>query len=388
MILIGEQKYSCLECIRGHRSSSCRHYGRPLLQVRTKGRPNTHTTGHKNHRIAVFAEEIESDPDLPHANGSKCSKANPVIILKASAKHIIDFTSGKIIRPLGESNCSALPKTTGPYISEDSFINSVTCETGGIVKPKKGCNCCPNRGGKVNKSRIVSSYLKRRREQQPALQFIDYSDEIPKQSQERKPSLSSSAVVKTPTSSSEDLSLSGDQSQYFDVWKVPSCTIPGSCCCGDDCGCAGCMVHGNSGAGPLKVDNTNLNHEYINYINLLIMKDTQNMMFSSIASPELQIPGKPSGPSLPNDQGIPDQGISDEGIAGAAIADEGIPNPGGQCVCPPGACDCPNCETHGIIDGLHLDDLFAATLNPTPLREQVRVKTERGGCCSSAVHLE
>lgn len=383
MILIDEQKYACLECIRGHRSSSCRHYGRPLLQVRTKGRPNTHTSGQKNHRIAVFAEKIESDPDLPHANGSKCNKSNPVIILKASAKHIIDFNSGKILRPLGDSNESTLPKTTGPYISEDSFVNSVTCETGGIVKPKKGCNCCPNRGGKVNKSQIVSSYLKRRREQQPALQFIDYSDEIPKQSQERKQSPSSSTAEKTSTTSSNDLSLSGDQTQYFDVLKVPSCTIPGSCCCGDDCGCAGCMVHGNSGTGPLKVDNTNLNHEYINYINLLIMKDSHNMMFSSLSSPEMQIPGQlQHNPSNSHEDMTKSSTLSianEEGVSG--------PNDG-QCICPPGACECPNCETHGIIDGLHLDDLFAATLNPSPQREQLQVKTEPARCCSSAVHLE
>lgn len=382
MILIDEQKYSCLECIRGHRSSSCRHYGRPLLQVRTKGRPNTRTSGPKNHRIAVFAEKIESDPSLPHENGSKCTKTNPVIILKASAKHIIDFTSGKILRPLEDSSESTLPKTTGPYVSEDSFVNSVTCETGGIVKPKKSCNCCPNRGGKVDRSQIVNSYLKRRRGQQPALKFIDYSDEIPKQCQERKESHSSGTAEKTSKTSSDDLSLSGDQTQYFDVLKVPSCTIPGSCCCGDDCGCAGCMVHGNSGTAPSKVDNTNLNHEYVNYINLLIMKDSHNMMFSSVSSPE-QLPGQLQ------------HNLSDSHEDMGKSSTFSITNEGGardpdvvQCVCPPGACECPNCETHGIIDGLHLDDLFAATLDPSPQREQLQVKTEPARCCSSAALLE
>ncbi|KAJ2795985.1 copper-binding transcription factor, partial [Coemansia guatemalensis] len=41
MILTDGQKYACIQCIRGHRASSCNHTDRPLNLVRRKGRPPT-----------------------------------------------------------------------------------------------------------------------------------------------------------------------------------------------------------------------------------------------------------------------------------------------------------------------------------------------------------
>lgn len=41
MVLIGEQKFACETCIKGHRSSTCNHADRPLLPIKRKGRPTT-----------------------------------------------------------------------------------------------------------------------------------------------------------------------------------------------------------------------------------------------------------------------------------------------------------------------------------------------------------
>ncbi|BAP71892.1 metal-binding activator 1 [Kluyveromyces marxianus] len=40
MIIFNGEKYSCVSCIRGHRSSSCKHSDRMLVKVRTRGRPS------------------------------------------------------------------------------------------------------------------------------------------------------------------------------------------------------------------------------------------------------------------------------------------------------------------------------------------------------------
>ena len=40
MIIYNGAKYSCSSCIRGHRSSTCRHTKRMLVKVRTRGRPS------------------------------------------------------------------------------------------------------------------------------------------------------------------------------------------------------------------------------------------------------------------------------------------------------------------------------------------------------------
>ncbi|CAN6624463.1 hypothetical protein TRVA0_010S00188 [Trichomonascus vanleenenianus] len=44
MIIYEGEKYACLNCIRGHRSSTCDHKDRPLLQVRKRGRPQNNGT--------------------------------------------------------------------------------------------------------------------------------------------------------------------------------------------------------------------------------------------------------------------------------------------------------------------------------------------------------
>lgn len=59
MILVDGDKYACQQCIRGHRSSSCKHIQRPLVLVRSRGRPSTDSS----QRIAIFAEEIKDEEE-------------------------------------------------------------------------------------------------------------------------------------------------------------------------------------------------------------------------------------------------------------------------------------------------------------------------------------
>ncbi|KAA1474459.1 hypothetical protein DENSPDRAFT_931674 [Dentipellis sp. KUC8613] len=40
-VLIDDKKYACEACIKGHRSSSCKHNDRPLFEIKKKGRPVT-----------------------------------------------------------------------------------------------------------------------------------------------------------------------------------------------------------------------------------------------------------------------------------------------------------------------------------------------------------
>ncbi|KAH6910784.1 hypothetical protein BKA70DRAFT_1271519 [Coprinopsis sp. MPI-PUGE-AT-0042] len=40
-MIISDKKYACETCIKGHRSSSCKHFDRPLFEIKKKGRPIT-----------------------------------------------------------------------------------------------------------------------------------------------------------------------------------------------------------------------------------------------------------------------------------------------------------------------------------------------------------
>ncbi|OCH87171.1 hypothetical protein OBBRIDRAFT_782092 [Obba rivulosa] len=41
MVFVGDKKYACESCIKGHRSSACKHTDRPLFEIKPKGRPVT-----------------------------------------------------------------------------------------------------------------------------------------------------------------------------------------------------------------------------------------------------------------------------------------------------------------------------------------------------------
>ncbi|EIW79833.1 copper-fist-domain-containing protein, partial [Coniophora puteana RWD-64-598 SS2] len=41
MVTVDDKKYACETCIKGHRSSACKHTDRPLFEIKKKGRPIT-----------------------------------------------------------------------------------------------------------------------------------------------------------------------------------------------------------------------------------------------------------------------------------------------------------------------------------------------------------
>ncbi|SCU94997.1 LADA_0G12772g1_1 [Lachancea dasiensis] len=111
MIIYDGEKYSCVSCIRGHRSTTCRHSSRMLVKVRTKGRPSAKTA-----RQVIFvdassqvlqAEEAPSSCCAPLRAPRSCSKMNkqPILFLRARStqqaflvdgalKIVIEDTSG------------------------------------------------------------------------------------------------------------------------------------------------------------------------------------------------------------------------------------------------------------------------------------------------------
>ncbi|OBA19033.1 hypothetical protein METBIDRAFT_33654 [Metschnikowia bicuspidata var. bicuspidata NRRL YB-4993] len=150
MILIDNVKYSCLECIRGHRSTLCRHHTRPLLQVRSKGRPNLlFPYGNKNYRIAVFAQEVDAGEKTQAQN----CKTTPVVILKASNKHVIDVTNGQI---LGRYDDLQREKAQTPVIGPENFVVSSSCCSAAVSKVRKTCSCDQK---KVLRLKILRSYI-------------------------------------------------------------------------------------------------------------------------------------------------------------------------------------------------------------------------------------
>lgn len=221
MILIESTKYSCMECIRGHRSSLCRHHSRPLLQVRSKGRPNVYANGNTNHRIAVFAQEI-----VPITN-----KKDPIIVTSCSEKQIIDIASGNLLGPHLEADNSIRPPP--PVINSNSFVITLGCGCD-INKVQKSCGCS-NKKRSPNKSKILKTYISNKLKQDSSLNFKDIDLKL-------EDNINFSDI---------DVKLAAD--------SVDTSCSTGSCLCDGNCNCPGCKVHGNH---ILSIENRGINGSY------------------------------------------------------------------------------------------------------------------------------
>lgn len=237
MILKEKTKYSCIECIRGHRSSLCKHHTRPLLQVRSKGRPNIQNN--PDYRVAIFAKEVESESDI--------------IITKSSIDYIIDYKTSEILGPYDPDQLK-----NSLTVNDNSFVNTTSCCSNGS---RKNCGC--KHVG--NRTKILKNYITKNRKK---FTFINSNEEAKQEA--LKEQIRANIQKQKP------------------------------CHCGDGCTCSECMVH----------------NDWI--------------------EPELSL--KQEVESVPNVDFFAD--YSDE------------------CMCVDGQCNCTNCETHGIINGIKLDDIF------------------------------
>lgn len=89
MVLISDKKYACEACIKGHRSSACKHTDRPLFEIKKKGRPITQCEHCRELRktkqvhVKCMCESKDHPPDKEPAPPRK--KGNLARVLASAA---------------------------------------------------------------------------------------------------------------------------------------------------------------------------------------------------------------------------------------------------------------------------------------------------------------
>lgn len=136
MVLVSSKKYACETCIKGHRSSACKHTDRPLFEIKKKGRPVTQCehcrelrkTKQVHVKCLCEAKEEGAAPKAHDASGLKKKGSNKVPESAA-------FPNG-LPEALGISVAVRLPSDGS---SDSDHSGECACKDGG------DCTCCTPR---------------------------------------------------------------------------------------------------------------------------------------------------------------------------------------------------------------------------------------------------
>ncbi|CCK73067.1 Mac1p KNAG_0M02140 [Huiozyma naganishii CBS 8797] len=172
MIIYNGDKYACVSCIRGHRSSQCRHTARMLVKVRTRGRPSpidirdcimvdvTSRVGGKHGGLGCGGGVEGSGDSLgsgdlggsPLGNDDRpcCERmeAQPVIYIRAKQTQKAMIVDGKlqiIVNGAAQDDVSPSELSDVAYVSETEFLrqHSAPTSSSNIANTgRPGNKCC------------------------------------------------------------------------------------------------------------------------------------------------------------------------------------------------------------------------------------------------------
>ncbi|CAJ0648485.1 17516_t:CDS:2 [Entrophospora sp. SA101] len=217
MVFIDGVKYACATCIKGHRSTSCQHRDRPLLEIKRKGRPVTQCNNcrelRKTQNIHIKCNCNERKKEVtPSLSQSKSS----VIITSSNDSSESPTNFDNFV-----SNLSSSDK-----LKVQSLLNPCNCLTG------DRCICCRD-----EENEFISSAENSNRD----CNTMEGSDE-------KSGDLSGVLGAEICSSTPDDLV----NIIYSPFKSIPSANKSGNCCgsgskpicrCGSGCKCKGCDTH-------------------------------------------------------------------------------------------------------------------------------------------------
>jgi hypothetical protein len=258
MVLVNSTKYACQSCIKGHRSSSCRHNDRPLFEVQRKGRPVSQCEPCREMR----------EKKRVH-NKCSCNGGSSEPMPRGPRHWKYDFDSPDLPNGLKDLGCPSSAPASSSKPSVHDLLNP--CECG------DDCQCGPG-------SHVLMAPIVTEKQMVTGLNALAQAaaiiaaDDIPKpqpklvevtkskatkRARERSTSPTAPPAkarrnkkISEPTQDhGHTLSSLLDNEDAFPVpqQSMPSFPLPSmhavtaiagtGCCCGFDCNCPGCTEH-------------------------------------------------------------------------------------------------------------------------------------------------
>ncbi|KAF7366276.1 ACE1 transcriptional factor [Mycena sanguinolenta] len=134
MVLISSKKYACETCIKGHRSSACKHTDRPLFEIKKKGRPVTQCEHCRELRKTkqVHVKCICEAKEPPSPKDPTKKKGTPTLPAHAA------FPNG--VPDAGSATTSDSDHGGSNSKSASASASSCSCKVAGGA-----CHCCTPR---------------------------------------------------------------------------------------------------------------------------------------------------------------------------------------------------------------------------------------------------
>ncbi|OBA28885.1 copper-fist-domain-containing protein [Hanseniaspora valbyensis NRRL Y-1626] len=221
MILYENEKYSCVKCIRGHRSTSCKHIDRVLIKVNKRGRKNAegkslNNTFHSNN-ISANNEDVIVVEELSNVNISK--KEEAVSISSYSEQSYIKVenddisTKGSVSSCCNNNNISNNASSPAGHEENCKSIKQPLL----LLQPRASLN---NQTQTASPESITKSCCKKEEDNE---NIFEKNNNIQEENFNYK-------KQKTLTN--------------FDIFKNNNVLLETKCSCADDsCQCENCIIH-------------------------------------------------------------------------------------------------------------------------------------------------
>lgn len=244
MIIYDGEKYACVSCIRGHRSSTCRHTSRMLVKVRSRGR---HASLDIRKVIIVDTESqvtpdensqgCESNDSCGDSN-KECDKMNkqPILFLRTIRMQKAVLIDGKlkiIVEEKGPES-GAKGKPSYKYVSEKEFLRRSSINLSS-EEETWGCSCS-------------APQMDDKNETQSKVKLDEdtiWSSKFPTEIENRLPNPPPPAPIESLSNRSV-MDTSYSNKPMFELLTHRGLYLSTQCSCKDgNCQCANCLLHRN-----------------------------------------------------------------------------------------------------------------------------------------------
>lgn len=249
MIIYDSEKYACASCIRGHRSSTCRHTNRMLVKVRSRGR---HASVDIRKVIIVDTDsQVTPDEGSPSCDRCcseskyECDKMNrqPILFLRTKKTQRAILADGNlqiiVENDAKPTDGSDEPQPPFKYISEKEFLRMHLVNE----REPSSCGC----GKKIGQGGLAKTEPSLEAQLPPELPPIQAQASVPA-THSSVPDNDSQMPNLPPNDfyTGDPFAISTDPKQMVELLTHKGLFVSTQCSCEEGhCVCANCLLHRN-----------------------------------------------------------------------------------------------------------------------------------------------